>query len=109
MSLLQFETYLASNHERGCSCPEWLNPLYRKVSTLRTSFGAVWRGVHNRNLSGIGIRVTSRSSAERMPSPTYASAGLRVSQRGESGQSCIFTFSLDLPIAWLCCCSGGSI
>src|SRR5262249_12873921 len=43
---------------------------------------AVWKGVHNRNLSGIGTKVSSRSSGEHMRSPSYASAVLRVSFPG---------------------------
>jgi NADH dehydrogenase FAD-containing subunit len=35
-----------------------------------------------------------------------ASAGSRASRDGYSGRACILTFSLDLPIAYLCCCSG---
>jgi len=41
---------------------------------------------------------------------TYAVTDLRwVSRDGYSGQSCIFIFSSDLPIACLCCCSGALI
>ena len=51
----------------------------------------------------------SQSSAARMQSPTCGSHSSRAFPHGSSGRSCIFTFSLDLPIGSSCDCNGGLI